>query len=527
MPGPSAVDRVFERQLARLVNARVPDVLQGGKRGLEKEALRVRPDGHLSQSPHPPALGSTLCHPHITTDYSESLIELVTPTFRDNAALVRYLTSLQQFVYRNLGDELLWAASMPCELSGDVEVPIARYGRSHDGHFKEVYRRGLQNRYGGMMQAIAGIHFNYSLPLEFWPLWAETQEQQRTDAAFISASYFRLLRNFRRLGWLVSLLFGASPALSRSFLQGRDADGLQSWRNDTLYGEYATSLRMSDVGYRNRNQAAVSVSVNSLEEYLRDLARAVHTPHPPFAAIGVKVAGEYRQLTANVLQIENEYYSSIRPKRVLRAGELTGQALARAGVEYVELRTLDLGADGAESVTVAELDFMEAFTLTLLLLDSPPISVTEQETLDRNYLQVARRGRDPTLLLETDGRGVAPADRAYALLEHMTGVCELLDAGLATRPYARALQQQRQRLLLPQELPAARLLREMQEQGQSFTQHTLRRSVAARASTLAATVDAAQQQELQVEATDSLAMQQRKDAEVSGSFDDYLRRRLG
>jgi glutamate--cysteine ligase len=187
MPGPSAVDRVFERQLARLVNLRVKGALQSGLRGLEKEALRVTPDGALAQTPHPAALGSTLCNPHITTDYSESLIELVTPTFNDNAGLVRFLADLQQFVYRNLGDELLWTASMPCELSGDAEVPIARYGRSHQGHFKEVYRRGLLNRYGGMMQAIAGIHFNYSLPEGFWPLWAEVQEGAGVDAADISA----------------------------------------------------------------------------------------------------------------------------------------------------------------------------------------------------------------------------------------------------------------------------------------------------------------------------------------------------
>jgi len=523
---PSAIDRWFERQLARLVNARVPGAVQHGLRGLEKEALRVTPDGALAQTPHPRALGSTLCHPHITTDYSESLIELVTPTFRDNAALVKYLGDLQQFVYGRIGDELLWAASMPCELSGDAEVPIARYGRSHEGHFKEVYRRGLLNRYGGMMQAIAGIHFNYSLPASFWPVLAEVREAPRADAAFVSAAYFGLLRNFRRHGWLVSLLFGASPALCRSFLQGRGAGDLRPWRADTLYGEHATTLRMSDIGYRNRNQAAVSVSVNSLEEYLRDLRQAVHTPHPPFAAIGVKVDGEYRQLSANVLQIENEYYSSIRPKRVLHAGELTGQALARAGVEYVEVRALDLGADGPESVSVAQLDFMEAFVVTLLLMDAPPIGGSEQELLDHNYLEVARRGRDPALMLGDGARGARVVDRAYVLLEHMQGVCELLDAGLAARPYVRALEQQRQRLLVPQELPAARLLRDMQEQGQSFAAQTLRRSAAARAATLAAPVDAARQAELGAQAEESLDLQARKDASVSGSFDDYLRQRL-
>src|SRR5258706_2499303 len=187
---------------------------------------------------------------------------------------------------------------MPCELASDAEVPIAHYGKSPEGHFKEVYRRGLLTRYGGMMQAIAGIHFNYSLRQAFWPIWAEARQSHRFDADFISTRYFELLRNFRRHGWLVSWLFGASPAVCKSFLQGAQDRALLPWRDDTVYGPYATSLRMSDIGYRNRNQAAVHVSVNSLRDYLRDLMQAVHTTHPPFAAMGVKLDGEDRQLHA-------------------------------------------------------------------------------------------------------------------------------------------------------------------------------------------------------------------------------------
>ncbi len=286
---------MFERRMAALVNLRVPGALRGGLRGLEKETLRVTPAGRIARTPHPQAIGSALCHPHITTDYSESLLELVTAAVPDNDTLLRELRALQVFVYGHLQDELLWCASMPCELAGDADVPIAHYGRSHEGHFKEVYRRGLLNRYGGMMQAIAGVHFNYSLPAAFWPLWAEVHQARSADSAFVSARYFELLRNFRRHGWLVNWLFGASPALCRSF--AADAAGLRPHAARTLYGPDSTSLRMSDLGYRNRNQAAVQVSVNSLDEYLRDLLRAVHTPHPAYERIGVKVDGEYRQLT--------------------------------------------------------------------------------------------------------------------------------------------------------------------------------------------------------------------------------------
>src|SRR5258706_2437391 len=142
----AAVDRLFERRLAALVNRRERGALAGGRRGLEREGMRVTPAGRVSARRHPRALGSALCNPHITTDFSEALLELVSPTFTDNAALVKYLGDLHHFVARFLGDELLWAGSMPGEIAGEAEVPIADYGRSHRGQFKEVYRRGPQER---------------------------------------------------------------------------------------------------------------------------------------------------------------------------------------------------------------------------------------------------------------------------------------------------------------------------------------------------------------------------------------------
>jgi len=462
------IDRVFERRLAALVNSREQRRLTGGRRGLERESLRVTPDGRLAETPHPHALGSALANPHITTDYSEALIELVTPTFTDNTALMQYLNDLHQFVYQHLGDEVLWATSMPSELGSDDEVPIARYGTSHPGRIKYVYRHGLLIRYGGMMQAISGVHFNYSLPDPFWPLYAEICESREAGASFVSARYFDLLRNYRRHGWLVSYLFGASPALCRSFLRGHDDAELQAHAESTLIGPHATTLRMSDLGYRNRRQSEVSVSVNSRDEYMRDLQQAIHEPEPRFLSLGVKVDGEYRQLSGNLLQIENEYYSYVRPKRTLQEGERTVHALRRAGVEYVEVRALDNSAFDAVGVNPRKLYFLEAFLIMLLLKDSPPIDSNEEEAIERNHLGVARRGREPGLTLGRGGRSVPLRTWAEELLDGLQGVCEILDAPHAQRPYAASLKDQLAKLEDVQRTPSARLLAELTGRGEGF-----------------------------------------------------------
>jgi glutamate--cysteine ligase len=475
----SSIDRVFERRLSALVNSGEPQILQGGRKGVEKESLRVTPSGDLARSPHPAALGSALTNEHITTDFSEALIELVTPPFKQSWELLQYLTDLHQFVYRHLGDELLWATSMPCAIESDEAIPIAQYGTSNVGRMKTIYREGLGLRYGRMMQAISGVHFNYSFPAGFWEAYATLRESREGGQQFISSSYFDLLRNYRRHGWIVLYLFGVSPVVCKSFLRGRDP-GLPELSPGTVYEPYATSLRMSDIGYRNRNQAGLSVSVNSLDEYIRDLTRAITTPHPPYEALGVKVktsTGEhYKQLNANILQIENEYYSFIRPKRVARSGERPTKALARAGVEYVEVRALDVSAFDPVGVNQNKLRFLEAFLALCVLRESPLISANDEAALDQNHLIVARRGREPGVTLVRDGREVPMREWARELLDSMTGICEVLDQGDPLRPYGNALAMQSAKLDDVALTPSARLLNELTSSGESFFDQALRMS---------------------------------------------------
>jgi glutamate--cysteine ligase len=468
MPAPR-LDRQFERRLAGLVNAREPGVLSGGLKGVEREALRVTPDGHISQTPHPQALGSTLTHPHITTDYSEALVELVTPPFTETWELTQYLCDIHQFVYRHLGDELLWVTSMPCVLGGDAEIPIARYGTSNIGRMKHVYRVGLGLRYGRVMQAISGVHFNYSFPERFWPVWQAVTEAKRGGQALVDDAYFALLRNYRRFGWLILYLFGISPAVCRSFFRGREIPGwLEPFGKGSLVAPHATSLRMSDLGYRNKSQAGVHVSVNSLAEYVRDLTRLITTPHPEYEALGVEVDGEWRQLNANLLQIENEYYSFIRPKRVAFSGERPTKALLRAGVQYVEMRSLDVGAYDPVGVNRNKLCFLEAFAALCLLRVSEPLSAAQSASYEANHVTVAGRGREPGLVLWNEPAPLPLADWARQLVDEMQGICELLDGADEAKPYTTALGLQRAKLGDPARLPSSRLLAEMEREQVSF-----------------------------------------------------------
>ena len=518
------IDRTFERRLASLVNGGQPQILQGGRKGVEKESLRVMPSGALAQTPHPRRLGSALTNENITTDYSESLIELVTPAFTTSWELLQYLLDLHQFVYRHLDDELLWATSMPGAIERDEDIPIAQFGPSHVGQMKTIYRRGLGLRYGRMMQAISGVHFNYSFPLPFWEAYADSLKSRDHGAQFISARYFDLLRNYRRYGWIVLYLFGVSPVVCKSFLKGRDVE-LADFTSNTAYEPYATSLRMSDVGYRNRNQAGLAVSVNSLEEYVRDLTHAIMTPHPAYEALGVKVDGEYRQLNANILQIENEYYSFIRPKRVARSGERPTKALQRAGVEYVEVRALDVSAFDPVGVNQNKLRFLEAFLALCLLKESPPIGESEQTSLDKNHVTVARRGREPGLILWRDGQDVPMNEWARELLDSMVGICEILDRGDATRPYSQALATQAAKVQDVARTPSARLMQELTSTGESFFDLALRMSATHKAYFLDLyPPNEDRLAEFGREAEESLAKQARIEASDQGTFEDYLAR---
>lgn len=449
--------------------------------GIERECLRVQPDGRIARSPHPAALGAALTNPFITTDYSEALLELITPPCRGSSASLEFLNDIHRFVVSRLSDgELLWSGSMPCVVSGDDDVPIADYGSSNVGTMKRIYRVGLGHRYGRTMQAIAGVHFNYSPPPAVWNALCGDEpmsERQR----LVSDALLGMVRNLRRYGWLMLYLFGASPAVCRSFFGEHSGSpqalGLEVLADHTAFLPHATSLRMSDLGYSNKAQASVRVSANSLQEYIDGLTHAITTPWPAYEEIGVRVDGEYRQLNANLLQIENEYYSLVRPKRVAQSGESPTQALRRGGVEYVELRALDVDPFSPAGVNEEQLQLLEAFMLHCLLIDSPPIGDEEAKSIDVNTRLVARRGREPGLrLLGKDGRESRTLrDTALEFLDDIAAMVEDV-YGAVGADLHQAVARQRAAVIEPSLTPSARVLEEMRSRGESFFDMALRLS---------------------------------------------------
>ena len=513
-------------RLNTLVATGRQSLLCGGLKGLEKESLRLAQDGFIAQTQHPYALGSALTHPAITTDYSEALIELITPPFADIKETLDYLDKLHLFVYQHLDHELLLGSSMPCGIDGDDSIRIAEYGTSNVGRMKHVYRHGLWHRYGRTMQSIAGIHFNYSVPEELWQVLHQQEHSHVELQQFINDGYFALIRNFQRVGWLILYLFGASPAICKNFFKSRPAlmAEFEEFDAGTLYHPYATSLRMSDIGYKSKNQANLNIDYNSLEGYVTSLSKAIHTPFPDYEQIGVEVNGEYRQLNSNLLQIENEFYSTIRPKQIARSCEKPTIALKRRGVRYIEMRSLDLDLFNPLGVDEAKLRFIEALLLTCLLSDSSAMSESDHRMNNANQLAVAHEGRNPDLQLTKKGKKIALHDWAEEILQAMQPVCAILDNNAADKPYSNALNAQRELVNNPDLTASARMLAAMRELKQPFARFALKTSEKNALSFKSRQLDAETTAQFEAMAAESHAKQHELEHQPQLPFAEFLHR---
>ena len=495
-------------------------VLRGITRGYERECLRVDGAGRLAQTPHPLGLGSKLTHPWITTDYSESLLEFITPPSQDPEYPLRFLRDIHRYVAAQLDGEVMWASSMPCMLGQDKDIPIADYGSSNAARFKYVYREGLSLRYGRKMQAIAGAHYNWSLPEDFWRALKDCCRGADNLQDYVSARYFGLVRNFLRFGWLVPYLFGASPALCESFLQGQPSD-LPVLMPGTRFGPYATSLRMSDIGYHNRAQANLNVSVNSLAEYTQALEVAIRTPDPFYEEIGVREGEHWKQLNANLLQIESEFYSAMRPKRIGKLGERPAKALQKYGVEYVEMRLFDLNPFIDIGIAPEQSTFADVLLLMCLFRDSPPITSREQSENDENKRRVVNQGRQPGLHLLAHNREQAFRPLAHELFDDMQPFAEMLDAAHGGARYSQTMHALRQRIDQPDSTPSAQVLAGLREHG-GFLNYSLHLSQQHQSDLLAQPLDELTRAKFDVSVQSSLREQRQIEAQEQGPFEDYV-----
>lgn len=431
--------------------------------GIERETLRATPEGHISQNAHPTSLGSALTHNSITTDYSESLLEFITGVHQNKEELIQELTELHQFATAQLDNEQLWPSSMPTQLPEQTQIPIAQYGKSHIGQLKTIYRHGLWHRYGRKMQTIAGVHYNWSLCDEFWQQWALLNGQHGDLTPFMTNEYFGLIRNFRRHSWLLLYLFGASPAADVSFIDN-PPESLNKLGDATLSNDYATTLRMSDMGYSNKAQAELFVCFNSLETYAKTLSEAIESPYPAYDAIGLKDGEVYKQLNTSILQIENEYYSDIRPKRVAFSGEKPLHALRYRGVEYIEVRCLDVNPFLPLGIDEPQMHFVDLFLLWCLVQDSPEIDLEECQALKENNQRIAAEGRSPNAKISANGELVSLKTQGDKLMASIRSFAELLDAKNGTTHYQATCQAQQAKIDDVAKTPSAQVAAQLSDQ---------------------------------------------------------------
>ena len=491
-------------------------------RGIEKECLRVTPEGRISRRPHPAALGSALTSPYITTDFSEALLEFITPKHQTIDSCLGMLEDIHRFTHANLeAGEILWASSMPCPAGIEDEVPIAEYGSSNIGQLKRLYRVGLSWRYDSLMQAIAGLHYNFSMPDAFWQPYQRIAGFKGSLKDFRTGSYLHLIRNFHRHSWLLLYLFGASPAAAASFVEGRE-HRLARMETGTMYLPDATCLRMGRLGYQSEAQKSLFVCYNDLPLYVECLQDAIRKPYPPYAEIGHKVNGEYRQINVNLLQLENEFYSTIRPKRVARSGERPVDALVRGGVEYVELRALDLNPFLPLGIDAEQVRFIDAFLLHCLLSESPRCNRAEFFEVADNILRVVEEGRDTSLMLERGGEPARLSDWAGDFLADVKHSAALLDH-FHGGGYLDSVERQEAKLQDPAQTPSARMLAEMEREGLSFCEFSMgeskRHAQALRSEPLADDV----RELMETTAAESLIRQREVEAADKIGFEEFLR----
>ena len=457
MPVPNSFQQHLQLVNTAAVRPRLGEIV----RGIEKESLRITPGGRLAHTPHPPRLGSALSNPYITTDYSEALLEFITPPLDRVDTLLAFLDDLHRFTYQCIDGEILWAASMPCILQGNADIPVAQYGSSNIGKMKTIYRLGLGYRYGRAMQTISGIHYNFSLSDAFWQAYQGALNDTQALQAFKNEQYLGLIRNFRRYAWLLIYLFGASPALCKSFL-GERSHTLEHFDQNTLYRPGSTALRMGKLGYQSSAQEGITVTCNTLDGYIASLQELLTREHATYQKTGLRgPSGDWRQLSTTLLQIENEFYSSIRPKQPVASGEAPLIALAQRGIEYVEVRALDVNPYLPLGIDAEQVDLLDSFLLFCLLQPSPALEGDEHQQCQNNLARVVDFGRSPDLTLRQGGRERHMREWAGSILADLDQIAGLLDTGQENSPHRMAIQTQLRKLDDPGLTPSGRIMTDM------------------------------------------------------------------
>ncbi len=438
--------------------------------GLERETLRIdSQNGRLSKQPHPEAIGSPLTHSNITTDFAETLLEFVTDPYDSAEEALEALRKIQTFTLSQLEGEIFWPNSMPPQIESEDEIEIAHYGSSNDGKMKSLYRKGLSVRYGKMMQAIAGIHYNFSFKDSLFKALQEALGNDSSLQEFKTERYLHACRNISRFGFIIPYFLGASPVMCKSFLT-EEKNHFPSLNEVDSYVPEGTSLRLSDIGYGN-NKCHFDISFNDIHEFIKNIHYAITKPCKDFSKIPVKKDGEYQQINNHILQIENEYYASVRPKQVLRKGENFLEALNERGIEYIELRSVDVNPLFAEGIDLKSMRFIQLFMTASLLTDAPELSQKEYEQNQKNLKILAERGKAPGLTLDIMGQQQDVKEALTKALQWLKPVAEILGT-----PFMEILKEREKEITHPELTPSSQILAMLKESGLTYQEFFLQKA---------------------------------------------------
>jgi glutamate--cysteine ligase len=451
-----------EKLIDLSIEREVSEILSNSVIGIEKETLRIK-NKKVSSDPHPLKLGSSLMNQFITTDFSEAQLELITPPKKNVQSALKFLDDIQHFVTRNIGDEVLWPFSMPINISSENEIPIAQFGSSNLGLFKNLYRKGLSHRYGKKMQSISGIHFNFSFADEIWPILNDAKTENELLSSR-SDAYFGMLRNLHRMNWLIIYLFGSSPMLPKNLVPDHSVDEFLEFDNDTLYLPYATSLRMSDLGYQNTKRS-YKISLNSLDQYIDDLLFATNTVSQDF--LNLEKNKENIQISPNIFQIEDEFYSIARAKSITRSNQRPLNDLRDTGVSFIELRSLDLNPFDILGIDVDTAKFLELFLVYCFFKKSDKFGRDSINASRENDLRVSKFGREENIKISKHDKQVNLADWGNEILDEMLQIADLLDKN--DKYYSKLIHQQRIKIDSSSETLSAKVLNRMLNERHSFS----------------------------------------------------------
>ena len=376
----SCIEKSCNSLLKIIKTGKLSEYLFDGNFGIERENIRVNKEGAIAETKHPEAFGEKLANPYITVDFAESQIELITPIFGSIPEVHSFLENLHDIVSLELKEEYLWPQSTPPDITNEDHISVADFEDGDAGKNAAEYRKHLVDTYGKVKQVLSGIHFNFSFDDNF--LKKLYSESGKTDSIsykdFKNNIYMRVAQNYTRFRWLIIYLLGASPSIHKTYTEG-DKDKLKKL-NDNYYMKNGVSFRQSDLGYKNIKD--FFVPFDSLDCYLKTIDSLI---------------------TDGSISGAREYYSPIRLKAKDNKNLL--ESLRKDGIEYLEIRTIDLNPYCKTGIDIRDIYFLHAFLIFCLLRKCKSneeclFTVTDNSDANFNQELIATKGQDKNLSMK-------------------------------------------------------------------------------------------------------------------------------